>query len=165
MNDKDKLEVAAEILGVKADSLRNFSKATQELMEQQVDTQDLGASYEELKEIWQTEVLNRDLIDVAKFSGMSIQLLKALPNSVKADLIFSLASEQSVQELHNIVNRYLDTAALPDIAVMLRVEIDQLRALPYQVQKHLCGMFEMEYGITEDNELVSELREVMAQVG
>lgn len=165
MNDKDKLEVAAEILGVKVDSLRNFSKATQELMEQQVDTQDLGASYEELKEIWQTEVLNRDLIDVAKFSGMSIQLLKALPNSVKADLIFSLASEQSVQELHNIVNCYLDTAALPDIAVMLRMEIDQLRALPYEVQKQLCGMFEMEYGITEDNELVSELREVMAQAG
>lgn len=165
MNDKDKLEAAAEILGVKVDSLRTFSRSTQQLMEQLVDTQDLGTSYERLKEVWQSEIINRDLIDVAKISGMSMQLLKALPYSVKAELIFSLAADQNVQELHNIVNSYLATAALSDIALLLHIEMGQLKALPYDVQTQLCGMFEMEYGITEDTELIAELREAVEKAG
>lgn len=165
MNDKDKLEAAAEILGVKVDSLRTFSRSTQQLMEQLVDTQDLGTSYERLKEVWQSEIINRDLIDVAKISGMSMQLLKALPYSVKAELIFSLAADQNVQELHNIVNSYMATAALSDIALLLHIEMGQLKALPYDVQTQLCGMFEMEYGITEDTELIAELREAVEKAG
>ena len=152
------LNKAAAMLQTSPDNLANFPKSVQTAM---IDAAERGA-FDELHEIWQTGYLNEETQEVSRVSGVSMQTLAGLPNDAKVRLAYLLAQQPDDSvSLNRCITDYLSVAAIPDIAVLLKKPVQELRALPISRQKELCGAFDMLYDTIPASELAAELTGIL----
>lgn len=152
------LNKAAAMLQTSPDNLANFPESVQSAM---IDAAERGA-FDELHEIWQTGYLDEEMQEVSRVSGVSMQTLTGLPNDAKVRLAYLL--EQNPDDsisLNRCITDYLSVAAIPDIALLLKKPVQELRALPISRQKDLCGAFDMLYDTIPESELAAELTGIL----
>ena len=152
------LNKATAMLQTSPDNLANFPESVQTAM---IDAAERGA-FDELHEIWQTGYLNEEMQEVSRVSGVSMQTLAGLPNDAKVRLAYLLAQnpDDSIS-LNRCITDYLSVAAIPDIALLLKKPVQELRALPISRQKDLCGAFDMLYDTITESELAAELTGIL----
>ncbi len=166
MNNKN-LETAAQLLGVSYDSLTQFPEDVQNSMTAVIEMfdiqteEDASAALDELMNIWQTAVMDREIAEIAKVTGILPAAIKKLPEQTQQRIIYEYGMTEDAEEVYKTVQNALATVDLPDVAALLGKPVSDLAQLPVSIQTQLCGMYSMERGITEDEELISSLNEIL----
>ena len=166
MNNKN-LETAAQLLGVSYDSLTQFPEDVQNSMTAVIEMfdiqteEDASAALDELMNIWQTAVMDREIAEIAKVTGILPAAIKKLPEQTQQRIIYEYGMNEDTAETYKTVQTALATIDLPDVAELLGKPVSELERLPITVQTQLCGVYSMERGISEDEELIESLNELL----
>ena len=121
-----------------------------------------GNAFDDLHVIWENAYLNEEMQEVSRVSGVSMQSLLDLPNNAKVELTYLLAQNPNDSAaLNRCITEHLSVASIPDIAVLLKKPVQELRTLPLDKQKELCGTLDMLYGTVQEDELIAELTGIL----
>ena len=152
------LKTAAEMLQTTPEDLARYPESVQQDM---IDAAAKNA-FDDLHAIWEDAYLNEEMQEVSRVSGVSMQSLLDMPNAAKVELTYLLAQNPNDSTaLNRRITEFLSTASIPDIAVLLKKPVQELRALPLNKQKELCGAMDMLYGTVPEDELIAELTGIL----
>lgn len=160
----------ARILGVSEKSISALDEEIKSSMRAVFDTftvqndEDKIAVYEALDKLWQKGSVLIGLEEVSDATGILLTTLKNLDYETQEKLVgaYMMDSTDYVY-LYEIVNDALAVSDIDNVAKLIDVPASELRKLPRELQKQLCGAYLMEQDEDSDNaELIDELREMIA---
>ena len=152
------LKTAAEMLQTTPEDLARYPENVQ----QDMIAAAARNAFDDLHAIWENAYLNEEMQEVSRVSGVSMQTLLDMPNAAKVELTYLLAQNPNDSTaLNRRITEFLSTASIPDIAVLLKKPVQELRALPLNKQKELCGAMDMFYGTVPEDELIVELTGIL----
>ena len=152
------LKTAAEMLQTTPEDLARYPENVQ----QDMIAAAARNAFDDLHAIWEDAYLNEEMQEVSRVSGVSMQSLLDMPNAAKVELTYLLAQNPNDSTALNLrITEFLSTASSPDIAVLLKKPVQELRALPLNKQKELCGAMDMLYGTVPEDELIAELTGIL----
>lgn len=166
MSNKN-LETAAKLLGVSSESLIHFPEDIQNSMAAVIGKSDIkteedtSIALDELMNIWNKAVIAREIAEIAKVTGILPAAIKKLPEQTQQRIIYEYGMNEDAAETYKTVQNALATIDLPDVAELLSKSVSELEQLPLLVQTQLCGTYSMERGLSEDEELIELLNELI----
>ncbi len=148
----------AEILGVSEEDI--VAMPTEILNSMQVlfetidvkNDSDRKILYDELDKLWTKGVVFLGLKEVAESTKIADSTLFSLDFETQQKLVFEyMADCENIARLYEIVNSALEISELKNIAELIKVPVENLKKLPSEIQKKMCGYYSMEYEENGDN--------------
>lgn len=168
MKINENLIKAAKLLGVPYPALLRYPEDTQNSMTALIDVFDIeneddaAEAYEELQALWLMAVIAKDMTEIAAATGIAVSTLNSLPIQTRKQMVYEFTLDNTdIANIYGILNAALSIRELPEISVLLRRSLAELESLEEETQKALCGVYCMEYGMTDDAELVSSLENIL----
>ncbi|MCM1222244.1 MAG: hypothetical protein NC548_48025 [Lachnospiraceae bacterium] len=148
----------AKILGVsEADiatmptEILNSMQALFETIDVQTDS-DRKIIYSELDKLWTKGVVFLGLKEVAESTKIADSTLFSLDFEIQQKLVFEyMADSENITHFYEIVNSALEISELKNVAELTEIPVENLKKLPLEIQKKMCGYYSMEYKKNGDN--------------
>jgi hypothetical protein len=158
------LDKAALLLRTTAEELSYLPEDVQQDMAAAVEPP-VSQAFSEVQRIWNRAFLREEMQAVSRVSGVFVQSLISLPQKVQITLSYLLSENPAdAVTLNRCITAYLGTAALPDIAALLKTPLHKLTALPIEQQKAICGAFDVLCGTVSDEALAAELNAILQRM-
>lgn len=169
MNNNQLAEVA-KILGVSEDSVTAMNDEIKNSMTaffEQVavkNDEDKKAVFEALDNLWQKGSIYIELAEVAKFTGITLAILRSLDYETQQSIVYEFMMDSSqTARFYDLVNKALAVADLDKVTKLIGTPVRELRSLPRRIQENICGAYAMEYEPDSTNtELIDNIREMIA---
>lgn len=105
-----------------------------------------------------------DITEIASATGINTETLNSLSDETKFNISVAFAYDSTdIKEIYAIVNDELNNITLIEVAEFMHTDFEKLKEFDSEVQNHLVGIFSMEYDITADEELRSNLFSVIEE--
>lgn len=168
------IQNAARLLDVSVESLLNFSQDTLNAMEAIMLMYDLKEektvmqAYKELDKLWQKEVLQDAMKDVATVIGFDYdyETLCSLDEQTQLHLMYAYLNDKSdVPTIYEIARKGVIKMELVHVADLIDVPLEQLQSLPEQQQENIYGTYLFHYGtVNKDEEKLQKLIETLKKM-
>lgn len=160
------LKEAARLLGISEESLLDFSQET--LNEMRVimliydltDEKMVMKAYDKLDKLWQKEVLQDAMKDVATVIGFDYdyETLCSLDEQTQSHLMYAYLNDKSdVPAMYEIARKGVIKMELVHVADLTDIPLEQLQSLPEQQQENIYGTYLFHYGTAKDEENLQKL--------
>lgn len=148
----------AEILGVSEEDIAampteilNSMQALFEIVDVKNDS-DRKILYAELDKLWTKGVVFLGLKEIAESTKIADSTLFLLDFETQQKLVFEyMADSENIARLYEIVNSALEISEMNNVAELIKVPVENLKKLPSEIQKKMCGYYSMEYEKNGDN--------------
>lgn len=148
----------AKILGVSEEDIAtmpteilNSMQALFETIDVQTDS-DRKIVYSELDKLWTKGVVFLGLKEVAESTKIADSTLFLLDFETQQKLVFEyMADSENIARFYEIVNSALEISELKNVAELTEIPMENLKKLPLEIQKKMCGYYSMEYEKNGDN--------------
>lgn len=164
----NKLRSAAKLMGLPFESLAELPEDTKDSMITVMNMFDIDSENDaadalaELRNIWKAAIRTKDITEIAAKTGILPGTLRGLSSSVQDRIIFEYyINGGDAASVYTFIQTELAISSLPDVAKFLDKEVSDLEALSTSVQEQLCGMYSVEHGITDDEELRESLMKLV----
>ncbi len=169
MNNKQLAEIA-KILGVSEDSISAMDDEIKNSMTAVFETiavrndEDKKAVFEALDNLWQKGSVLIELSEVAKFTGITLDTLRSLDYETQQTIVYEFMMDTAqIDRIYQLTNNALAVMELNKVAKLISVPLRNLKSLPLNIQKRICGVYAMEYDSDSTNvELIDNIREMIA---
>lgn len=167
MSVNENLYKASKLLGVSYGSLQRFPDNVQNSMTALIDVidvktqEDAATAFDELQGLWLSAIIDDSISEISKVSGISYDTLKILPEQTKQQIIYEYTMDNNIAAVYRITQAALSVIDLKNVSKLLDIPLYELEKLPVSIQEELCGIYSMEYEITEDKELVSSMKTIL----
>jgi len=160
----------AEILGVSEEDIAampteilNSMQALFEIVDVKNDS-DRKIFYAELGKLWTKGVVFLGLKEVAESTKIADSTLFSLDFETQQKLVFEyMADSENIARLYEIVNSALEISEMKNVAELIKVPVENLKKLPSEIQKKMCGYYSMEYEKNGDNSaLITTLKRLVS---
>ncbi|MDE6834241.1 MAG: hypothetical protein K2J39_08390 [Ruminococcus sp.] len=156
----------AEILGVSEEDIvsmpteiLNSMQALFETINVENDT-DRKNLYSELDKLWTKGIVVLGLKEIAEDIGFTDSTLFSLDFETQQKLVFEyMADSENIARFYEIINSALEISELKNVAELIKIPMENIKKLPLEIQKKMCGYYSMEYTKNGDNsELIATLK-------
>lgn len=156
----------AEILGVSEEDITMMPAEILNSMQALFETIDIKNDndrkivYAELDKLWTKGVVFLGLKEVAESTKIADSTLFSLDFEIQQKLVFEyMADSENIARFYEIVNSALEIYELKNVAELIKIPMENIEKLPFEIQKKMCGYYSMEYEENSDNsELIATLK-------
>lgn len=148
----------AEILGVSEEDITEMPTEILNSMQALFETVDVKNDsdrkilYDELDKLWTKGVVFLGLKEVAESTKIADSTLFSLDFETQQKLVFEyMADSENIAHLYEIVNFALEISEINNVAELTKIPVENLKKLPPEIQKKICGYYSMEYEENGDN--------------
>lgn len=142
----------AEILGVSEEDITEMPTEILNSMQALFETVDVKNDsdrkilYDELDKLWTKGVVFLGLKEVAESTKIADSTLFSLDFETQQKLVFEyMADSENIAHLYEIVNFALEISEINNVAELTKIPVENLKKLPPEIQKKICGYYSMEY--------------------
>lgn len=148
----------AEILGVSEEDITEMPTEILNSMQALFETVDVKNDsdrkilYDELDKLWTKSIVFLGLKEVAESTKIADSTLFSLDFETQQKLVFEyMADSENIARLYEIVNSALEISEINNVAELTKIPVENLKKLPPEIQKKVCGYYSMEYEENGDN--------------
>lgn len=148
----------AEILGVSEEDITEMPTEILNSMQALFETVDVKNDsdrkilYDELDKLWTKGVVFLGLKEVAESTKIADSMLFSLDFETQQKLVFEyMADSENIAHLYEIVDSALEFSEINNVAELTKIPVENLKKLPPEIQKKMCGYYSMEYEENGDN--------------
>lgn len=142
----------AEILGISEEDITEMPTEILNSMQALFETVDVKNDsdrkilYDELDKLWTKGVVFLGLKEVAESTKIADSTLFSLDFETQQKLVFEyMADSENIAHLYEIVNFALEISEINNVAELTKIPVENLKKLPPEIQKKICGYYSMEY--------------------
>lgn len=148
----------AEILGISEEDITEMPTEILNSMQALFETVDVKNNsdrkilYAELDKLWTKGVVFLGLKEVAESTKIADSTLFSLDFETQQKLVFEyMADSENIARLYEIVDSALEISEINNVAELTKIPVENLKKLPPEIQKKICGYYSMEYEENGDN--------------
>lgn len=148
----------AEILGISEEDITEMPTEILNSMQALFETVDVKNNsdrkilYAELDKLWTKGVVFLGLKEVAESTKIADSTLFSLDFETQQKLVFEyMADSENIARLYEIVDSALEISEINNVAELTKIPVENLKKLPPEIQKKMCGYYSMEYEENGDN--------------